>query len=63
MKKLIDSGVKGKTIDLKNQELYQKDTGSLSEGCECFTCKNHNRAYIFHLFDCHEMNAHVLLAM
>jgi len=37
--------------------------GPLVEGCECFTCKNHYRAYIHHLLKCHEMTAWVLLQM
>jgi len=35
----------------------------LVDGCTCFTCKNHYRAYIHHLLKCHEMTAWVLLQM
>ena len=37
--------------------------GPLVDGCECFTCKKHHRAYIHHLLKCHEMTAWVLLQM
>jgi hypothetical protein len=39
------------------------DMGALVEGCECFTCKNHHRAYVHHLLKCHEMTAWVLLQL
>jgi queuine tRNA-ribosyltransferase len=35
----------------------------LVEGCLCFTCTKHHRAYIHHLLKCHEMTAWVLLQM
>jgi queuine tRNA-ribosyltransferase accessory subunit len=35
----------------------------LVDGCVCFTCKKHHRAYIHHLLKCHEMTAWVLLQM
>jgi queuine tRNA-ribosyltransferase accessory subunit len=37
--------------------------GPLVDDCQCFTCKNHFRAYIHHLLKCHEMTAWVLLQM
>lgn len=33
------------------------------QGCECFCCKNHTRAYINHLIKTHEMLAPILLTM
>ncbi|KAL7063301.1 hypothetical protein AAHC03_0428 [Spirometra sp. Aus1] len=33
----------------------------LQEGCSCFTCQRHNRAYISHLHSVNEMLAHILL--
>ena len=43
----------------------QRETpdGPLLEGCECYTCQNYTRSYIFHLFDVKEMNANILLAI
>ena len=35
----------------------------IQKDCECFTCKNHTRAYIHHLVQCDEMNWQMLLAM
>lgn len=46
-------------FDPENQESMVP----LVEGCQCFTCKNHHRAYIHHLLKCHEMTAWVLLQM
>jgi queuine tRNA-ribosyltransferase subunit QTRTD1 len=31
------------------------------EGCTCFACRNHTRAYVHHLLHTHEMLASVLL--
>lgn len=39
------------------------DKGPLVQGCSCFTCQNHSRAYIHHLLQTHEMLAGVLLEM
>jgi tRNA-guanine family transglycosylase len=33
------------------------------EGCECYTCKNYTRAYIYHMLEVKEMNATILLAI
>ena len=41
----------------------EADVTPLVSGCQCFTCKNHHRAYIHHLLKCHEMTAWVLLQM
>ena len=35
----------------------------LVEGCQCYSCQRHNRAYVHHLLKCHEMTAWVLLQM
>jgi tRNA-guanine family transglycosylase len=37
------------------------DKRPILPGCPCYTCQNHNRAYIHHLLQCHEMLASVLL--
>jgi queuine tRNA-ribosyltransferase subunit QTRTD1 len=48
-------------------DMFSEDNAAvvkpLVDGCECFTCKNHHRAYIHHLLKCHEMTAWVLLQM
>lgn len=41
--------------------VYRKDTRPMVEGCECYTCENHTRAYINHLLNVHEMLAQILL--
>ncbi|KAL8693468.1 MAG: hypothetical protein Q9218_001699 [Villophora microphyllina] len=40
---------------------YASDLLPLSEDCECYTCKNHHRAFVRHLLDAKEMLAWVLL--
>jgi len=47
-------------INLRDK-IYEKDQRPLLEGCACFTCQNHTRAYIHHLLNVHEMLAQVLL--
>jgi len=37
--------------------------GPLVEGCECYTCQNYTRSYIYHLFDVKEMNGNILVAI
>eukprot|EP01133_Synstelium_polycarpum_P000241 gene241-292_t len=39
------------------------DTTAIIPGCPCFACKNHNKAYIHHLLNTHEMLAQVLLTI
>lgn len=43
--------------------LSRKDTTPIVEGCSCYTCQNHTRAYINHLLNVHEMLAQILLEM
>lgn len=33
---------------------YTRDLGPIEEGCPCYTCKNHSRAYLRHLFNAEE---------
>ncbi|PWY79627.1 tRNA-guanine transglycosylase family protein [Aspergillus heteromorphus CBS 117.55] len=40
---------------------YTTDTSTLSGSCQCFTCRNHHRAYIHHLLSAKEMLAWTLL--
>ncbi|XP_031262974.1 queuine tRNA-ribosyltransferase accessory subunit 2-like [Pistacia vera] len=55
-----DQGSDGTKINLK-ATLYRKDTTPIVEGCSCYTCKNHTKAYINHLLNVHEMLAQILL--
>lgn len=34
---------------------YKNDLRPIEEGCECFACRNHSRAYIRHLLNVHEI--------
>ncbi|EED17896.1 tRNA-guanine transglycosylase family protein [Talaromyces stipitatus ATCC 10500] len=40
---------------------YSTDLTSISEGCECYACRKHHRAYIHHLLSAKEMLAWSLL--
>ncbi|KIW45921.1 uncharacterized protein PV06_01627 [Exophiala oligosperma] len=40
---------------------YATDTSPLSEGCTCYTCRRHHRAYVHHLLQAKEMLAWALL--
>lgn len=51
----------GKKI-IKNKAFYD-DERPLVEGCNCYTCRNHSRAYIRHLFRCQEATAATLLSI
>ncbi|XP_016475177.2 uncharacterized protein LOC107796861 isoform X1 [Nicotiana tabacum] len=55
-----DSGSDGTKINLK-ATMYRKDTSHIVDNCKCYTCQNHTKAYINHLFNVHEMLAHILL--
>jgi queuine tRNA-ribosyltransferase accessory subunit len=61
------TGSKGRDKRLLGRDLFapenEEDMGPLVDSCECFTCKNHHRAYIHHLLKCHEMTAWVLLQL
>lgn len=57
---LCDDGTDGTKINLK-ATVYRKDTSPIKEGCKCYTCQNHTKAYINHLFNVHEMLAQILL--
>lgn len=49
-------------LDL-NDSCFQLDISPLTPGCDCYTCKRHNRAYIHHLLSVQEMNSTILLAI
>ena len=48
--------------NIKNKEFHE-DPGPLVEGCNCYACKNHSRAYIRHLWRCGESTAATLLSI
>ena len=46
----------GIEIEIKiKQEKYAEEQIPLENGCDCFACKNHTRAYINHLVRSNEM--------
>ena len=47
---------------IKNKE-FEEDFSPLVEGCQCYTCKNHTKAYIRHLFRVKEATAHMLMSI
>ncbi|GER34207.1 queuine tRNA-ribosyltransferase [Striga asiatica] len=57
---LCDAGNDGTKINLR-ATIYRKDMSPILDGCKCYTCQNHTKAYINHLFNVHEMLAHILL--
>lgn len=42
---------------------YGSDPGPLQQGCPCFTCQTHNRAYLRHLLAVNELSAFRLLSV
>ena len=48
--------------NIKNKK-YEDDPSPLVEGCDCYACKNHSRAYIRHLWRCQEQTASTLLSI
>lgn len=48
--------------NIKN-ERFKDDHLPLVEGCDCYACKNHSRAYIRHLWKCQESTASTLLSI
>lgn len=51
----------GKKI-IKNKE-FERDLSPLDDKCDCYSCKNHTKAYIRHLFRMGEANAAILLSI
>jgi queuine tRNA-ribosyltransferase len=49
-------------IDITKAE-FRDDTGPIDPHCECFTCKNHSRAYIHHLFKAEELLSYRLASI
>ena len=52
----------GDRLQIKNQK-YTEDFSPLVEGCGCFTCTNHTKAYVRHLWKVHETTAATLLSI
>ena len=48
--------------NIKTKQYYD-DERPLVEGCSCYACKNHSRAYIRHLWRCGEATASTLLSI
>ena len=48
--------------NIKNKAFWDDDK-PLVEGCNCYACKNHSRAYIRHLFRCQAATAATLLSI
>ena len=42
-------------------EKFELDRRPLVAGCSCYACRNHTRAYIYHLFNCKESLGFILL--
>ncbi len=55
-----DEGADDSKINLWAQQ-YRLDKRPLVEGCACFACRSHTRAYLHHLLNSHEMLGSVLL--
>jgi queuine tRNA-ribosyltransferase len=49
-------------INIKNAE-YREDLGPLDPECDCYTCRNHSRAYLNHLFRAQEILVLRLLSL
>ncbi|KAF3927185.1 hypothetical protein ABW20_dc0103664 [Dactylellina cionopaga] len=59
-----DGGVPLHQLDLATNmwdEKFATDLGPLEEGCECYACTRHHKAYIRHCLEAKEMTAWVLL--
>jgi len=48
--------------NIKNKE-FGDDSSPLVDGCKCYACRNHSKAYIRHLFRCQENTAATLLSI
>ncbi|KAM6900209.1 queuine tRNA-ribosyltransferase accessory subunit 2 isoform 2-T2 [Xenentodon cancila] len=56
----VQTQMTGFEMNLKDKR-YQDDFRPLVEGCGCYCCKNHQRAYLHHLLVTNELLAGVLL--
>ena len=39
---------------------FKQDLRPVDETCDCYTCRNYSRAYLYHLFRAHELLANTL---
>ena len=46
-----------------SEEEHKNSKEPIVTGCPCYTCKNYNRAYIYHMLEVKEMNANILIAI
>ena len=46
--------VKTGVVKIRNAK-HRTDTGSLDESCDCYTCQNYSKAYLYHLDKCNEI--------
>ncbi len=53
---------RGGKIVVRNAK-YAKDFSPIEEGCDCYACKHHTRAYIRHLLNTDEMLGAILLSI
>lgn len=49
-------------INLRNAQ-FRADTRPLDDWCDCWTCQNHSRAYLYHLFKSSELLAYTLASI
>ena len=52
--------VRGGKVNIRNGK-YRLDDAPIDKACGCYTCKNHSRAYLHHLFKAKEMLGPMLL--
>lgn len=46
-------------VRLRNSR-YRQDFTPLSENCQCYTCRHHTKAYLYHLDKCKELSGYYL---
>jgi queuine tRNA-ribosyltransferase len=49
-------------MNLRNAR-FARDDRPIADGCRCYTCRQHSRAYLRHLFQAQEMNAGTLASL
>ena len=54
--------IRGGKLNIRNA-IHAGDEKPLDSGCSCYTCKNHTRAYINHLFKAQEMLGGTLMTI
>ena len=43
--------------------IYREDPEPLDKNCDCYTCKNHSKAYLRHLYKCNEATGQALMSI